>query len=93
MPSQCASATATIPNRLGLHARPATLFVETASEFDSTVTVRREGDEAVDGKSIMQIMMLGATQGTTLEVMAEGPDSEAAVAALKELIESGFRED
>ena len=60
-----------IVNRLGLHARPAMSFVDLASEYRSAVTVRK-GDQEVDGKSIMQMMMLAATQGTELEIVCEG---------------------
>lgn len=82
----------TIINRLGLHARPAMAFVDLASSFKSAVTVKR-GDQEVDGKSIMHMMMLAATKGTCLEVIAEGPDAAPACAALKKLVEGGFDED
>jgi phosphocarrier protein HPr len=84
--------TVTIVNRLGLHARPAMAFVDAASQFKSSVLVRR-GDQEVDGKSIMHMMMLAATKGTMLEVTAEGPDCRACCEALKKLVESGFDED
>lgn len=86
------SAKVTICNRLGLHARPAMCFVDAANAFAATVTVRRQG-QAVDGKSIMQMMMLAATKGTELEIVADGSDAEAAIAALKRLVESGFDEE
>jgi phosphocarrier protein HPr len=82
----------TIVNRLGLHARPAMSFVDAASGFQSQVTVKR-GGQAVDGKSIMQMMLLAATKGTVLEVAAEGPDAQAACAALKKLVDGGFDEE
>ena len=82
----------TIVNKLGLHARPAMTFVDMASTFQSEVTVSR-GDQEVDGKSIMHMMMLAATKGTALEVVAVGPDAEAACAALKKLVDSGFDEE
>jgi phosphocarrier protein len=92
--SQRAAATVTISNRLGLHARPAMSFVETASEFSSKITVRRtDGDETVDGKSIMHMMMLAATKGTDLEIVAEGEDADAAVARLSGLVKDRFGED
>ena len=81
-----------IQNRLGLHARPAMSFVDTAKNFESQVSVRK-GEQVVDGKSIMQIMMLAAGQGTELDIRAEGPDAAEAVAALKELINRGFDEE
>ena len=83
-----------IRNRLGLHARPAMAFVDAAAAFASEITVRREDStESIDGKSIMQMMMLAATQGTTLEVTADGEDAEAACAALRALVERGFDEE
>ena len=90
--SQRASAKVTIRNRLGLHARPAMTFVDLASEFQSRVTVTR-GDQTVDGKSIMQMLMLAATQGTELDVLAEGADADKAIAKLTELVDSKFGED
>ncbi|MCW5775540.1 MAG: HPr family phosphocarrier protein [Phycisphaeraceae bacterium] len=91
MPNRC-SVTVTIVNRLGLHARPAMSFVDAASAFKSGVRVRK-GEQEVDGKSIMQMMMLAATKGTKLEVVAEGEDAEAACKALSELVASGFEEE
>ncbi len=82
----------TIVNRLGLHARPAMAFVDLASSFQAGVTVRR-GPQEVDGKSIMHMMMLAATKGTTLDVTADGPDADQACAALKKLVDSGFDEE
>lgn len=82
----------TIKNRLGLHARPAMSFVDTASRFRSTIKLGK-GDQVVDGKSIMQLMMLAATQGTELEITADGPDAEEAINTLQKLVESGFDDD
>lgn len=82
----------TIRNRLGLHARPAMDFVDIANAHQSNVTVRRDQQE-VDGKSIMQMMMLAATKGTELEILADGPDADAVCKALKELVDRGFDED
>lgn len=81
-----------IPNKLGLHARPAMCFVDAASVFQSSVTVVR-GSQSVDGKSIMQMMMLAATKGTELEIVAEGEDADAAIAALHKLVAGGFDEE
>ena len=81
-----------ISNRLGLHARAAARFVQTANRFRSKVTLSRDG-RTMDGKSILGILLLAASQGSRLEVGAEGDDEEAAVAALAELIESGFGEE
>ena len=92
--SKTASAVVTVANKLGLHARPATLFVATASRFESQITVRRcDQDETVDGKSIMQLMMLAATQGTDIEITATGPDADEAVENQVRLVKSGFQEE
>ena len=90
--SERCSITVTVKNRLGMHARPAMLFVDTASLFTSRVTVRKDEEEA-DASSIMSMMMLAATQGTDLVIEAEGPDAEACCQALKRLIEHGFDEE
>ncbi len=82
----------TIVNKLGLHARPAMSFVDLASTFQCEVTVRRN-DQEVDGKSIMHMMMLAATKGTELLVVAIGPDCKKACEALKKLVDAGFDED
>ncbi len=87
-----ATAKVTICNRLGLHARPAMSFVERASAFKSSVVVRREGQK-VDGKSIMQMMMLAATKGTELVIEAVGEDAQETVQALIDLVDRGFDEE
>jgi len=86
------SITVRIVNRLGLHARPAMTFVDLASTFASEIRVSK-GDTEVDGKSIMQMMMLAASQGSELQVSATGADAEAALSALGRLVESGFDEE
>jgi len=82
----------TIVNRLGLHARPAMTFVDLASTFSSEITVRKD-DTEVDGKSIMQMMMLAASKGSELEIVADGCDAGKACEALKKLVDSGFDEE
>ena len=83
-----------ILNKLGLHARPAMTFAEKASEYTSTITVRRsDSDESVDGKSIMQMLMLAGTRGTELEILADGADAKEALKALKSLVNARFDED
>lgn len=83
-----------IQNSLGLHARPAMAFVDLATTFGSTIAVRRtDGDESVDGKSIMQMLLLAATRGTELEISADGPDADGAIAALVKLVENRFDEE
>lgn len=81
-----------ILNKLGIHARPAAQFVRVASRFQSDVTVVKD-DEAVDGKSIMGIMMLAVGWGATITVKADGPDEAETMAAIEELIQSKFGED
>jgi phosphocarrier protein HPr len=80
-----------IINQLGLHARAAARFVETASRFTAEVTVAN-GDESVSGKSILGLMMLAAGQGTQLSLVATGPDADAAIDAIAELIAQRFHE-
>jgi phosphocarrier protein len=89
--TQEAKVEVTIANELGLHARPAMTLVDTANQYTSDICVKK-GDQSVDAKSIMQVMMLAATQGTALEITAEGEDAEQAIAALKTLIENKFDE-
>src|SRR5438309_11229993 len=81
-----------IVNRLGLHARPAAMFVRIASRFRSEIWVAKEGEE-VNGKSIMGLMMLAARQGSKLRISCEGPDADKAIAELEELINAKFNED
>ncbi len=80
-----------IVNRLGLHARAAARFVETASRFAADVTVSN-GEESVSGKSILGLMMLAAAEGTTLVLHAKGADAEHAIDALGDLIADRFHE-
>lgn len=84
--------TASIVNRLGLHARPAALLVSTASRFESEVFFSKEGTR-VNGKSIMGVMMLAAEKGSEIVVEAEGPDEVEAVEALLKVFASGFGEE
>ncbi len=84
--------TVTIRNRLGLHARPAALFVQTSSKYDCEVWIERD-ELRVNGKSIMGVMMLAAENGADLCIEAEGEDAQACLDALSALIESGFQED
>ena len=81
----------TIVNKLGLHARAAAKLVTTASGFGAEIKLRR-GDREVNGKSIMGVMMLAASQGTTLELVAEGDDAGVALDALATLIGDRFGE-
>lgn len=83
-----------VSNKLGLHARPAMQFVDVANQFESSVNVYKGGDEPceADGKSVMQMIILAAVEGTPLRIDAEGPDADAAVAKLAELFENKFGE-
>jgi phosphocarrier protein len=81
-----------IVNRLGLHARPAAMFVRISSRHRSEVWVSKEGEE-VNGKSIMGLMMLAAGQGSKLRIRCEGPDADKAMEELEELINARFNED
>ena len=81
----------TVTNQVGLYARPATFFIQKANEFKSTVMVAKD-DRRVNAKSLLGVLSLGITRGTTITVSAEGADEEAAVNALCELIESNFGE-
>jgi phosphocarrier protein len=89
---QAVQAVVKIQNKLGLHARPAMSFVDIANGFASQVKVKK-GDQAVDGKSIMQMMMLAATHGTELTIQAEGPDAPEVIAALRALVDRKFDEE
>jgi phosphocarrier protein len=81
-----------IVNKKGLHARASAKFVQTVERFDSDVTVTRCG-ETVGGRSIMGLLTLGAAQGTTITVVAEGDDAEACLGAISILLENRFGED
>jgi len=81
-----------IVNRLGLHARPAAMFVRIASRYRSEIWVSKEGEE-VNGKSIMGLMMLAAGQGSKLRIRCEGLDAEKAMEELEALVNAKFNED
>lgn len=80
-----------IINKLGLHARPASNLVKTASSFEADVHISKD-DLRVNGKSIMGVLLLAASQGSTIQVETNGFDEEQALAALGELITNGFGE-
>ena len=81
----------TVVNPLGLHARAAARFVHLASGFTASIRVSRGGRE-IDGKSIMGLLMLSASQGSSILISADGIDEESAIAALCRLVERGFEE-
>ena len=80
-----------IKNKLGLHARAAAKFVHTAARFKADIKVRK-GDEEVDGKSILGILLLAAGRGSTVHVRAEGEDERDALEAVEKLIDAKFDE-
>jgi phosphocarrier protein HPr len=91
-PAQKIEKEVTIVNRLGLHARPAAMFVRIASRHRAEIWVSKEGEE-INGKSIMGLMMLAAGQGSKLRIRCDGPDADKAIEELEELIKAGFNED
>ncbi|OYU68834.1 MAG: HPr family phosphocarrier protein [Alphaproteobacteria bacterium PA2] len=86
-----ARATVDIINKRGLHARASAKFVKLASTFEAEVTVSKDG-QSVDARSIMGLMMLAAGVGCCIDISAEGPEAEAAVEALKALVDGRFDE-
>ena len=81
-----------VTNKLGIHARPAAMFVKTANRFTCDIFVEKDG-ERVNGKSIMGLMMLAAGPGSRLTVYAEGGDADQAMTELEKLLEHKFDED
>ena len=81
-----------ITNELGMHARAATKFVQTANKYQSAVAVEKDG-QSVNGKSIMGVLMLVAAKGSSILVRCTGPDAQAAMVALAALVKDKFGED
>ena len=81
-----------IHNQAGLHARPATFFIQKANEFKSSIWIEKE-ERRVNAKSLLGILSLGIVGGTSIRVIADGADEETAVNELVELVESGFNEN
>ena len=81
----------TIKNSVGLHARPATFFIQKANSYRSSIWVERE-DRRVNAKSLLGVLSLGIVKGTAITIIADGADEEAAIATLSELIDSDFSE-
>ena len=84
--------TVVVTNRLGIHARPATVFVQAAAKFQADLFLSKGDVSRVNGKSIMGVMMLAAEQGAEVLVEAEGTDAEQAVDALAELLANDFED-
>ena len=78
-----------VQNQIGLHARPATFFIQKANEFKASIWVEKE-ERRVNAKSLLGVLSLGIVGGTTIRIIADGNDEQAAVDALVALIESGF---
>lgn len=81
-----------ITNKLGLHARAAALLVQTVNKFSAQVTLSKDG-QCADGRSIMGVLTLAATQGSKVQVEASGEDAERAVRAIEKLFDSRFNEN
>lgn len=82
-----------VSNPLGIHARPASAFVQAASEFESEITVTNlDSGHIADGRSVMSMLMLSAPKGTRIRLEINGRDADAAMESLSELIERGFDE-
>ena len=81
----------TVQNQVGLHARPATFFIQKANEFKSGIWVEKE-DRRVNAKSLLGVLSLGIVKGTEITLIAEGVDEAAAVETLSNLVESNFAE-
>jgi phosphocarrier protein len=90
--AKTASKEITVINKLGIHARPAAMFVKIANKFDSHITVEKDGEQ-VNGKSIMGLMMLAAGQGSKLTITTEGADAEVALRELEQLFLKKFDEE
>ena len=80
-----------INNQVGLHARPATFFIQKANEFKSSIWVEKD-ERRVNAKSLLGVLSLGIIKGTTVTIIADGADEEAAISTLSELIDSDFSE-
>lgn len=80
-----------VQNQVGLHARPATFFIQKANEFKSSIWVEKE-ERRVNAKSLLGVLSLGIVGNTTIRILADGADEEQAVEALVKLVESGFTE-
>ena len=81
-----------VQNQVGLHARPATFFIQKANEFKSSIWVEKE-ERRVNAKSLLGILSLGIVGGTSIKIIADGSDEQVAVEALVDLVTSGFSED
>ena len=83
---------AVINNQVGLHARPATFFIQKANEFKSSIWIEKD-ERRVNAKSLLGVLSLGIVKGTTVTLVADGADEQVAVDSLVELVESGFSDE
>lgn len=79
----------TVQNQVGLHARPATFFIQRANEFKASIWIEKE-ERRVNAKSLLGILSLGIVGGTTIKIIADGSDEQVAANSLVDLVESGF---
>ena len=80
----------TVKNSVGLHARPATFFIQKANSFKSSIWVEKD-DRRVNAKSLLGVLSLGVTEGTTITLIADGADESVALKGLADMIENGFK--
>ncbi len=85
------SSNVTIQNNVGLHARPATFFIQKANSYQSSIWVERD-DRRVNAKSLLGVLSLGIVKGMTITLIADGPDEEIALSGLSALVDTGFTE-
>ena len=83
------SRTVTVQNQVGLHARPATFFIQKSNEFKSSIWIEKD-ERKVNAKSLLGVLSLGITKGTEIKIVPDGVDEEEALNALEALIESNF---
>lgn len=82
----------TVKNSVGLHARPATFFIQKANTYKSSLWVEKD-ERRVNAKSLLGVLSMGVTEGTTITLIADGPDEAAALKGLADMIENGFKAD
>jgi len=87
----CVKKDVLVQNQVGLHARPATFFIQTANEFKSSIWVEKD-ERRVNAKSLLGVLSLGIVGGTSIDIIADGSDEQEAVDSLVALVESGFAE-
>ena len=83
--------TVTVNNQVGLHARPATFFIQKANEFKSSIWIEKD-ERRINAKSLLGVLSLGIIKGMTMDIAADGPDEQEAVEALEQLINTNFRD-